>query len=215
MIVLGLTGSIGMGKTTTAAMFRRLRVPVHDADGCVHRLLGPGGAAVAAVAAQFAGVVRNGAVDRAALRRQVFGRPDRLAALEAILHPLVRQDEQHFVRQCGRQHRPLVVLDIPLLYETGAERRCDLVAVVSAPAFIQTQRVLARTGMTRSVLADILARQMADSEKRRRAEVVIPTGLGRAHTFLHVRRLVGMLEAQSRAGARNTGRPARRRRLFR
>lgn len=178
MNILGLTGSIGMGKSTAARQLRRLGCAVHDADAEVHRLLGRGGKAVAAIAAAFPGAVQDGVVDRAVLGAVVFADKVKLRRLEAILHPLVRQAERGFLARARRQRRRLVVLDIPLLFETGGERRCDAVAVVSAPAFVQARRVLGRPGMTRERLAAIRCSQMPDREKRRRADVVIPTGLG-------------------------------------
>jgi len=188
MRVLGLTGSIGMGKTTAAAALRRLKVPVHDADAAVHRLSGKGGAAVAAIAAAFPGVVKNGAVDRQELGRRVFGDPAALAKLESILHPLVRRETQRFLARARAARRPLVVLDVPLLFETGGEARCDAVLVVSAPRFVQRTRVLARPGMTEERLAGIEARQMPDGEKRRRADYVVPTGLDRRTALRAIRR---------------------------
>lgn len=190
MIIIGLTGSIGMGKTTAAAMLRRLGAPVHDSDATVHRLLGPGGAAVEAVTAAFPDAVRDGRVDRRVLGGLVFGDRAALCRLEAILHPLVQAEAASFLRRCARRRVPAAVLDVPLLLEAGGARRCDLVAVVSAPGFIQRQRVLSRPGMTPARLAAILKRQMPDAEKRRRADVVIPTGLGRAVTWRALRRLL-------------------------
>lgn len=194
MKILGLTGSIGMGKSTAAAMLRRMRVPVHDADATVHRLLRRGGAAVPAIAAAFPGVVENGAVDRQELGRRVFGQPAELRRLEAILHPLVRQAESDFLRRHRRRRTPLVVLDIPLLFETGGQRRCDRVAVVSCPAFLQAQRVLRRPGMTMARLAAIRAQQMPDVEKRRRADFVLPTGTGRSPVWRGLRRILTLLQ---------------------
>lgn len=178
MIVLGLTGSIGMGKSTAARMLRRLGVPVHDADATVHRLMAKGGAAVAPIAAAFPDAVKDGAVDRAALGAIVFNDKAALRRLEAIVHPLVRDAERRFLQRSRRQRRSVVVLDIPLLFETGGERRCDYVAVVSAPAFLQAQRVLRRPGMTPERLAAIRRTQLPDAQKRRRADAVIPTGRG-------------------------------------
>jgi dephospho-CoA kinase len=188
MKILGLTGSVGMGKTTAARMLCRLGVPVHDADGEVHRLLGPGGAAVKAVEAAFPGVKRGKAIDRAALGRLVFADPKALRRLEKILHPLVGRAERKFLAQARRQHRPLVVLDIPLLFETGGERRCDGVLVVSAPRAIQLARVMARPGMTKDRLAAVEARQMPDAQKRRLADIVIPTGSGKRQSLQALRR---------------------------
>jgi dephospho-CoA kinase len=190
MRVLGLTGSIGMGKSTAAAVLRREGVPVHDADAAVHRLLGPGGAAVATVGAAFPGVVRDGAVDRQALGRQVFGDPQALARLEAILHPLVQRASRRFLARARRARRRLVVLDVPLLFETGGEARCDAVVVVSAPRPVQRARVLKRRGMTPERLAGIEARQMPDAEKRRRADAVVPTGLDRRTALRALRRVL-------------------------
>ena len=183
MKVLCLTGSVGMGKTTVARMLCRLGIPVHDADAEVHRLLGSGGAAVRAVEAAFPGVKRGKAIDRAALGRLVFGDPKALRRLEKILHPLVGKAERKFLARARRERQPLVVLDIPLLFETGGERRCDGVLVVSAPRAIQLARVMARPGMTKAQLAAVEARQMPDAQKRRRADIVIRTGLGKRHSL--------------------------------
>jgi dephospho-CoA kinase len=200
MIILGLTGSLGMGKSTAAGMFRRLGVPVHDSDAAVHRLLGRRGAAVAAVAAAFPGVTRaDGAVDRPALGARVFGDGAALKRLERILHPLVRRSQQRFLAAARARRAPLVVLDVPLLFETGGERRCDAVAVVSAPAFLQRRRVLARPGMSEERFRSVLAKQMPDWEKRRRADFVLPSGLGRAVTFRRIKRLVAGLLAPANA----------------
>jgi len=190
VVILGLTGSIGMGKTVAADMFRRLGVPVHDADAAVHRLLGPGGAAVGAVGAAFPGVLRDGAIDRRELGRRVFGDAAALRRLEGLLHPAVRRDQAAFLRIQARRRRGLVVLDVPLLFETGTDAACDAVAVVAAPRFVQEARVLARPGMTRERLAAIRGQQMADAEKRRRADFVIPSGLGRRETLRAVRRVI-------------------------
>ena len=179
MVILGLTGSIAMGKSTAAAMLRRLGIPVHDSDAVVRALLAKDGAGVALVASAFPDTVTNGHVDRQALGARVFADPDALKTLESLLHPLVTARTLRFLKRAALTGAPLVVLDIPLLFETGADRRCDATVVVSASALIQRQRVLARPGMTVAKLAGILARQMPDAEKRRRADFVIPTGLGR------------------------------------
>lgn len=190
--VLGLTGSIGMGKSATAAMFAACGVPVHDADAAVHALYGAGGPAGAPIAAAFPGTVGpDGAVDRAALRAAVLGDPQRLARLEGIVHPLVREAEAAFLRR--NAGAPLVLLDIPLLYETGAEARCDAVLVVTAPPEVQRARVLARPGLTEADLAAILAKQMPDAEKRTRARFVVDTSLGFAHARAEVERIVDSL----------------------
>jgi len=182
MRIVGLTGSIGMGKSTAAGMLRRQGVWVHDADATVHKLLGKGGAAVLAIAKAFPGVVKNGAVDRIALGKRVFGNTSGLRKLEAIVHPLVRQRTERFLAAAARARRPVVVLDIPLLFETGG-RRCDATIVVSAPPYLQAQRVLRRPGMTPEKFAAILARQMPDREKRRRADEIVSSGLGKASTY--------------------------------
>jgi dephospho-CoA kinase len=193
MKVLGITGSVGMGKSTACRMLRIMGVPVHDADRVVHVLLGHGGKAVTAVADAFPGVLRDGGIDRRALGGRVFSNPAALDILEHILHPLVRQSEKAFLNRCRRARLPLVVLDIPLLFETGGEILCDAVAVVSAPSRIQRARVLSRSGMTDKRLYDILARQMPDHDKRRRADWVVPTGLGRGVTFSCLQRIVRLL----------------------
>jgi len=182
MLIVGLTGSIAMGKTVAARLLRRRRIPVHDADACIHALTGKGGAAVAAIAAAFPQSVRDGVVDRQALGRHVFGDPSALKRLEAILHPLARRAARDFVAAAARRRRPMVVLDIPLLYETGAERRLDAVIVVSAPAWLQRQRALRRPGMTPERFAAILKRQVPDRVKRRRADRFVPSSLGLAVT---------------------------------
>lgn len=194
MRILGLTGSIGMGKSTAAAMLRALGLPVHDADAAVHRLLGKGGKAVAAVGSAFPGVVRDGAVDRKALGTKVFGKPDALQKLEAILHPLVRQEERTFLQRCRQARCKVAVLDIPLLYETGGDTRCDGVVVVTAPQFLQTQRVLRRANMDAARFQQILRAQMPDIEKRRRADWVVETGLGRRPTLAALARVVRRLK---------------------
>lgn len=200
MRILGLTGSIGMGKSTAAAMLRRLGLPVHDADAAVHALLGSGGRAVKAVAAAFPdvesqgvesqGVEKAGAIDRKALGARVFDRPAEMRRLEAILHPMVREAEAAFLRRCRATRRNLAVLDIPLLYETGGEKRCDRVVVLTAPQFLQKQRVLKRANMSAARFAQILGQQMPDAEKRRRADWVVETGLGRRPTLVALMRVV-------------------------
>jgi dephospho-CoA kinase len=180
MRILGLTGSIGMGKTTAAKLLRQLGVPVHDADAEVHRLLGPHGAAVAAIGKAFPGTVRNGVVDRGKLGDLVFGSPNpaALRRLESIVHPLVRRSTARWLMHQARLRTPVVVLDVPLLFETGGPGRYDGVIVVSAPSYIQIQRVLRRPGMTPAKLAEILRRQMPDRAKRAQADAVIPGALG-------------------------------------
>jgi dephospho-CoA kinase len=182
MVILGLTGSIGMGKSTAAKMLREMGVPVYDADAAVHRLQAPGGIALPPIETAFPGVVKNGVLDRQALGARVFGNKEALRRLEAIVHPLVAREQRRFIRRAAMNRAPLVVLDIPLLFEGLGERRVDGVLVVSAPAFLQRQRVMARSGMTAEKFAGILKQQVPDSQKRRRATVVIPTGLGLAPT---------------------------------
>ena len=203
MIILGLTGSVGMGKSTAAAMFRRMRVPVHDSDAVVHRLLAPGGAAVPKVVAVFPGVSdKQGGIDRGELGARVFGDAPALKRLERILHPLVRQSQARFLREARARRVPLVVLDIPLLFETGGEKRCDAVVVVSAPRWVQRARVLARPNMTEARFRAILKKQMPDHEKRRRAQYIVPSGLGRAMTYRRLARLVRALRAEDRGRSR-------------
>ena len=190
MKVIGLTGSIGMGKSTAAATFRRLRVPVFDADAAVHALQARGGRAVAPIESAFPGTTRDGRVDREALRARVLGDPAALRRLERIVHPLVRAAEHAFLAAARRRGERLAVLDIPLLLETGGADRVDLVLVVSAPAAVQRARVLARGGMTPARMQAVLARQMPDAEKRRRADVVVRTGLSRYAAQRRIRALV-------------------------
>ena len=180
-----------MGKSTVAAMFRRLKVPVFDADAVVHLVQAPGGAALPAIAAAFPGVVTDGVLDRAALGQAVFGDAAALARLQAIVHPLVAAARARFLR--GHRRAALVVLDVPLLFEAGGADRCDLVAVVSAPEAVQRARVLARPGMSEARLDAILARQLPDADKRARADVVIPTGGSLLATRRAVRSLVTTL----------------------
>ena len=200
MVILGLTGSIGMGKTSVANALRAAGAAIYDADAAVHRLLGAGGAAVAPVLARFpdaaTGEGSARAVDRGTLGAHVFANPDALAELESILHPLVRAGERHFLSASQRRGCRLAVLDMPLLFETGGETRCDATLVVSAPDFVQRARVLGRARMTEERLAAILTRQMPDSEKRRRANFVIRTGLDRRVSRMAARRIAARLAAE-------------------
>ncbi len=179
-----------MGKSKAAAVFRRAGVRVFDADGAVHRLQAKGGRAVRAIELAFPGTVREGAVDRAALRRAVLADRAALRRLESIVHPLVRQEERAFVARARRSGRRAVVLDIPLLFETGGEGRVDVVVVVSAPGDVQRSRVLGRGTMTPAQFEAVIARQMPDAEKLRRADVVIRTGLSRHHAQVQLRRFL-------------------------
>lgn len=178
MLLIGLTGSIGMGKSTTAAMFREAGVPVYDADAAVHDLYDEGGAAVGPVGEAFPGVVKDGKVDREALRQRVLGQPEALKRLNAIVHPLVGKDRIGFFDQAKAEGAEMVILDIPLLFETGGHLNMDAVVVVTAPPEMQRARVLARPGMTPERLDAILAQQMADAEKRARAHFVVDTSRG-------------------------------------
>ena len=190
MIVLGLTGSIGMGKSTAAEIMRRLNVPVSDADAIVHNLIGPGGQAVSAIEKRFPGSTIGSSVDRTALGTRVFNDPDALTALESILHPLVEAARDRFLEQSRRYRRRVVALDIPLLFEIEADKYCDATIVVSAPEFVQELRVLKRPGMTKEKFKNIKKQQMSDLEKRRRATFIVPTGSGRRTTFQALARIV-------------------------
>ena len=198
MIVAGLTGSIGMGKSATTAMFAEEGVPVHDADAAVHALYDVGGAAVGPIEAAFPGVMREGRIDRALLGARVVGDPAALARLEAIVHPLVGAAREAFLDHARKLNAPLAVVDIPLLFETGAEDAFDALIVVTAPADVQRARVLARPGMTAEKFEALLARQTPDAEKRRRADYLIDTGKGLEAARGQVRRLIALL-TQSQA----------------
>ena len=195
MIIIGLTGSIGMGKSTTAAMFAAEGVPVYDADAEVHALYAPGGAAVAPIEAAFPGVVHNGGVDRALLGQKVLGDDGAMKRLEAIVHPLVGASRVGFFEAATAAQADVVVLDIPLLFETGGEKRVDAVVVVSAPAAVQRGRVLQRPGMAEDKLDAILARQIKDVEKRARAHFVIDTGKGLDVARDQVREVLAVLRS--------------------
>lgn len=196
MFVLGLTGSIGMGKTTTAAMFRDEGVAVHDSDAVVHALYA--GEAADAIEAAFPGSTRDGVVDRALLGRKVLADPAALARLEAIVHPLVAKSRHAFLAESATKGEHIVVLDIPLLFETGLDHEVDAVVLVTAPETVQKERVSQRPGMTEERLAVILARQMGDAEKRARAHFIIDTGGGLASAKRQVRAILRAL-----AGAKN------------
>lgn len=200
--VIGLTGSIGMGKSVASKMLRRCGVPVFDADAEVHKLMAKGGRAVRAVEAAFPGVTVDGAVNRPALGAKVFGDSAALKRLERILHPMVGRAERAFLARAARNRKKVVARDVPLLFETGGDKRCDLTLVVSAPAHIQRWRVLARPGMTAERLAQVKAKQLPDAVKRRRADRVVPSGLGKRVTWTHIRRAVQAARADA-AGRRN------------
>jgi dephospho-CoA kinase len=197
MIILGLTGSIGMGKSEAARAFRRLSVPVFDSDQAVHALLAGQGVVAEAVEKAFPGVTRNGAVDRAALGKRVFGDAPALRKLEGILHPAVRAAQTDFLDHCRAEGETLAVLDVPLLYEAGGHAACDYVLVVSAPEEVQRARVLAREDMTEERLAAILDQQMPDREKRRRADFVISTDQPLEETFGEISALTEKLRKSS------------------
>ena len=195
--VIGLTGSIGMGKTTTAGMFRELGIPVFCADEAVHRLYGPGGAAVPLVAEAFPGCANDKTgVDRAALASAIAERSDALQRLERIVHPLVAEEQRKFIDEAQRNGEAIVLLDIPLLFETGAQDALDAVAVVSAPEDLQRARLLERPGMTEEKLLRLMARQLPDAEKRAQADFVVETDKGFDHAFAQVREIVAALKAR-------------------
>ena len=193
MRIIGLTGGIGMGKSTAAAAFRRARIPVFDADLAVHRLQAKGGRAVKLIEAAFPGTTRDGAVDRTALRQAVFNDRVALTRLEHILHPMVETEEQAFVARARRAGKPAVVLDIPLLLEIKGDARVDTVVVVSAPLATQIYRVGLRRRMSRADIEAVIARQMPDQQKRRRADLVVRTGLSRNHTLRIITRFIHTL----------------------
>jgi dephospho-CoA kinase len=194
---IGLTGSIGMGKTETAKMFARLGIPVYDSDAAVHRLYEPGGAAVARIEEAFPGTVKDGRVDRTLLSKRLAGDGEAFKTLEAIVHPLVAEDQRRFMEDA--RGAEMVVQDVPLLFETGGHRRMDAVVVVSASADLQRRRVLDRPGMTAEKLDQILSRQMPDAEKRAQGHFVVETGKGLDHAFEQVKAIVAALKAKRNA----------------
>lgn len=194
MIILGLTGSIGMGKSATARMFREGGVPVYDADAAVHAIYRPGGAAVAPLAEAFPDVLDSeGGIDRIRLRDAVMNDADAMRRLESIVHPLVGETQRAFREEALASGAPCAVLDIPLLYETGGDARCDHVAVVTAPPKVQRERVLARPGMTEAAFEAILAKQVPDAEKRARADFIINTGFGFDFARAHVTAILSLM----------------------
>ncbi len=201
MILLGLTGSIGMGKSTVKQMFDDLGVPTYDADAGVHEAYAKGGTAVAPVEAAFPGVVVDGAVDREKLSARVVGDKAALKHLESIVHPIVAEARQGFLERARAAGAPFVVLDIPLLFETGGQKAVDKIAVVSAPADVQRERVLARPGMTEDKFENILARQTPDAEKRAGADFVIDTSGPKEDTRRQVRRIAEILTAEGGTNA--------------
>lgn len=193
MIILGLTGSIGMGKSTTAKMFKDAGIPVYDADAAVHEIYEPGGAAVGPLSERFGDILKNGGVDRAALRAKVVDNPDAMRDLEAIVHPLVGLSQMNFRHEALESGAFFAVLDIPLLFETGGDSRCDYVAVVTAPETVQRERVMARGEMSEDQFEQIKAKQMPDAEKRARADFVINTSFGFDFARAQVQSIITLL----------------------
>ncbi len=198
MFILGLTGSIGMGKSTTAKFFAEEGVPVYDADAAVHRLYE--GEATPAIEAAFPGTTVGGKVDRDKLARAVLGDAAAIKRLEGIVHPLVHNARERFLREVEQSGAPIAVLDIPLLFETGGDKRCDAVVVVSAPAEVQKTRAFERPGMNDEKLAAILANQVPDAEKRARADFVVETSQGFEHARTQVREILASIKAKLAAG---------------
>ena len=194
--LVGLTGSIGMGKTETAKMFAQLGIPVYDADAAVHRLYEAGGVVVDKIAEAFPGTVNDGRVDREQLAQRLRETKDGFERLEKIVHPLVAQEQQQFLANAAAQGAEMVVMDIPLLFETGGHARMDAVVVVSAPAYVQRARVLSRPGMTEDKLDYILSRQMPDAEKRAQAHFVVETDQGLDHALAQVKDIVAALHVR-------------------
>jgi dephospho-CoA kinase len=198
--MIGLTGSIGMGKSETAKMFARLGIPVHDSDAAVARLYEEGGAAVPVIAEAFPGCVKDGKVDRVELRKRVVDNPEEYKRLNALVHPLVGAENQKFMAKAIADGADMVVQDVPLLFETGGHARMDAVVVVSAPSHIQRDRVLARQGMSPELLDSILARQMPDEEKRAKAHFVVMTDKGLDPAFEQVQMIVAELRKRRAEG---------------
>lgn len=203
MLIVGLTGSIAMGKSETARMFRALDIPVFDADAVVHKLYERGGAAVDLIAKRFPDAVKGGSVDRETLTRLLFEKPEGMKALEAIVHPLVREEERRFLERCDKAGAPFVILDIPLLFETGGIDRVDRVIVVSAPADLQRKRALLRPGMTSGKFEAILKKQVPDAEKRAQADYIVDSSGGLDHAFDQVRRITEELTREAIRSAGN------------
>lgn len=199
MIILGLTGSIGMGKSATAAMFAEAGVPVYDADAAVHSIYAEGGLAVEPLGERFPGVIVDGAVSRQRLRDIVMEDPEAMKDLEAIVHPLVGETQARFRRDAIHSGARLAVLDIPLLYETGGNARCDYVAVVTAPPEVQRARVMDRQEMSEADFEKILAKQMPDAEKRARADFIISSAFGFDFTRTHVNAIIDLLTRMEEA----------------
>jgi dephospho-CoA kinase len=201
--MVGLTGSIGMGKSETAKMFSRLGIPVYDADAAVHRLYVPGGSAVAPIGLAFPDVIKDGGVDRAELSKHVTGNPEATKKLQEIVYPLMADERRRFVEEATAAGSDIIVFDIPLLFETGGHAAMDAVVVVSAPSHVQRARVLARPGMTEAKFAYLLSRQMSDEEKRAKAHFVVVTDKGLDHAFEQVKMVVDELRKRQREGKLN------------
>jgi dephospho-CoA kinase len=197
MLIIGITGSIAMGKSTAASMLSKLNIPIHDADKTVHQLFRKNGGAYNSIAKIFPETIGKNGVDRIRLGREVFGNPDRLAQLENIVHPLVSNARDKFIQGHRRRKSKLVILDVPLLYETGGDKGCDKVMVVSAPAFLQKQRALSRPNMSLKKFSDILSHQMPNSEKCKRADYVVQTGLGKAYTYCALKGIIYKLRTKN------------------
>ncbi len=196
MLLIGLTGSIGMGKSETAKMFAAEGVPVYDADAEVHKLYAPGGAAVAPLEEAFPGVVKDGAVDRALLSKEVIGKPEALKRLESIVHPLVGQANRAFLENAVKDGAEMVLLDIPLLFETGGRERVDVIVVVSAPYELQRERVLARPDMSEEKFEEIFAKQVSDADKRAGADYIVESDKGLEHARAQVRKIIADLKGR-------------------
>ena len=196
--MIGLTGSVAMGKSTVAGFLKHLGIPVFDADRVVHALLGPKGKALQAVEARFPGTVDRKGANRKVLGAKVFADRAALKDLEAIIHPLVREDRERFLQRAGLARYPIVVLDVPLLFEGKIDAICDFVIVISAPSFLQRQRALARPGMTPARLQSILSLQWSDVRKRAAADVVLPSGLGKRETLRRLTQTLRLLKIRRR-----------------
>jgi len=199
-LLIGLTGSIGMGKSETAKMFAKLGIPVHDSDAAVAKLYEVGGAAVPVIADAFPGCVKDGKVDRVELRKRVVDNPEAYAKLNSLVHPLVGAENRAFMEKAVADGADMVVQDVPLLFETNGHTRMDAVVVVSAPSHVQRERVLARPGMSPELLDSILARQMPDEEKRAKAHFVVVTDKGLEHAFDQVKMIVTELRKRRAEG---------------
>ncbi|HEX4890378.1 MAG TPA: dephospho-CoA kinase [Alphaproteobacteria bacterium] len=193
MVIVGLTGSIGMGKSETAKMFRRLGIAVYDADAAVHGIYAPGGSAVAPIEEAFPGVTGPNGVDRDALAKRVLNDPAALKKLESIVHPLVGLEQQKFLAQAAAEKAEMIVIDVPLLYETGGQKRVDCVVLVSAPYELQRERVLARPGMSEEKFQSILAKQVPDAQKREQADYIIDSSKGLEAAMAQVEALIPLL----------------------